>query len=306
MSLSRRSFISLSVGALGAGVILTACGDSSDDAASTDGSSGDPDGSDGSASPAGGVMTSGFTLVQRYPNTSLTPGDVRLPVSIADDTGTLQRSGPDELTGRIVDSSGAEVATFVAARHGIGLDVTYWPITASLAGAGIYALEVEGATGMPTAFQLFDPADVALASPGEALPGFDTPTVDDARGVDPICTLAPDACPFHAVTLTDALSAGLPVVYVIGTPAHCATGTCGPGLEFLVAVAPEYAGRATFVHAEVYADSAATTVAPAVAASGTDYEPLVFITDADGMVRERIDIVWDEADMAAALARWID
>jgi hypothetical protein len=250
-------------------------------------------------------MTSGFTIVQRFPNTALTPGDQRLAISIANDAGALQTAGPDELRGRIIDSTGGEVGTFVAPIHATGLVIPYWPVTATITEPGIYAMEVEGATGMPTAFQLFDPADVDIASPGEALPGFDTPTVDDARGVDPICTLAPDPCPFHEVTLNDALAAGLPVVYLIGTPAHCATGTCGPGLEFLVEAAPAYEGKATFVHAEVYADDAATTVAPAVTASGTDYEPLLFITDADGIVRERIDIVWDAADLTAALDRWI-
>ena len=143
-----------------------------------------------------------------------------------------------------------------------------------------------------------------MASPttGQPLPPFDTPTVDDARGVDPICTLTPDPCPFHAVTLTEALAAGKPVVYLIGTPAHCQTGTCGPGLEYLVAVAPDYADRATFVHAEVYTDNRATDPAPAVTEMHLVYEPVIYVTDASGTVRDRLDIVWDQTELGAFLA----
>jgi hypothetical protein len=91
-------------------------------------------------------------------------------------------------------------------------------------------------------------------------------------------------------------------VYLVGTPAHCVTATCGPGLDFLIEVAKAYDGVATFVHAEVYADPEATTVAPAVTASGLDYEPAIFVTDATGAIVRRIDIVWDQAELTELLA----
>lgn len=275
MNVSRRSFF-----ALGAGALFAACGSKN--------------------SPS----STGFVVVQRYPNTSLTPGAVRLPFGIATPDGSLQTTGPAELTGRLLDSAGTTLSTFTLPIHATDIVVPYWAVEAVLTAPGIYGVQVDGAIGEPTPFQLFDPADVAIPTVGSALPGFDTPTVADARGVDPICTLEP-ACPFHEATLTDALAIGKPVVYIIGTPAHCATGTCAPGLEFLVDLAPTYAGGATFVHAEVYADNAATTVAPAVRALALDYEPLVFVTGPDGVVRERIDIIWDRADMAATLERVI-
>jgi hypothetical protein len=57
----------------------------------------------------------------------------------------------------------------------------------------------------------------------------------------------------------------------------------------------------TFVHAEVYSDPEGTTVAPAVDALDLDYEPVIWVTDAGGVVRQRIDIVWDEADLTQLL-----
>ena len=46
-------------------------------------------------------------------------------------------------------------------------------------------------------FDVAEPGSVTVPSPGDPLPPFDTPTTDDAGGVDPICTLEPEHCPFH-------------------------------------------------------------------------------------------------------------
>ena len=81
---------------------------------------------------------------------------------------------------------------------------------------------------------MYDPADVAIPQVGAPLPPFDTPTVEDGRGVNPICTREP-ACPLHDVsTQSSALSAGQPVAYLIGTPAYCQTAVCGPVLDLLL------------------------------------------------------------------------
>jgi hypothetical protein len=71
-------------------------------------------------------------------------------------------------------------------------------------------------------------------------------------------------------------------------------------------VQPEFGDAFSFVHAEVYVDSTATTLAPAVAALeelGLFYEPVLFITDGSGVVIERIDSVWNTEELAEALTR---
>jgi hypothetical protein len=287
--IDRRTFL-----AVGAGLVVTACGSSKEDAASAS-----------RPTAVGGSSTNSsptdFVVVKRYPNTSLTPGSVRLPISRASSDGRLLSDGPQTLTATVRDAGGGELQKLSAERHGEDMLQVYWPFVAEIAEAGIYYLDVEGAIGDPSAFQVFDPAAVKVPGEGVALAAFETPTTDDPRGVDPLCTRTPDVCPFHEVTLAAALGSGKPVVYLVGTPAHCQTGTCAPGLEYLVELAPEHEGRAVFVHAEVYADDAATTVAPAVRASGLDYEPAIFVTDATGTVVERIDIIWDGRELSALL-----
>jgi len=260
-------------GAAGAGLALAACGDS----------------------------TTSFTVVQRYPSTAIATGDVRLPISLADRTGTLTTTGPGTITGRVNVEGGAQVDTFRAIRRGAGLDVPYWSIEATIAKPGLYEFVINGFTGEATPFQVFDPATIKVASAGTALQPFDTPTMAEPRGVDPVCTRLAGPCPFHAVSLTDALKSGKPVVYLVGTPAHCQTATCGPSLDVLIDVAKNYTDRAVFVHAEVYADQAGTKRAPAFEAAGIDYEPVLWITNASGIVQRRVDVVWDHDELTALM-----
>ncbi|MEZ5273042.1 MAG: hypothetical protein R2694_12180 [Ilumatobacteraceae bacterium] len=241
-------------------------------------------------------------MVQRFPSTGLfTPGEVRLPVSITGD-GALATEGPAELAGWVqsyVDAS--KVTEFVGVRRNDGLDVPYWEIRTTLPDAKIYTLRLEGDDGYGANVEIMDPIHVFSPLTGAPLPPFDTPTADDHRGVEPYCSRTPDPCPFHQVTLTDALASGKPVLYMVGTPAHCQTGTCAPGLEFLIEQYQRVGDQIVVVHADVYADDAGTLIAPAVEALGVEYEPIIYFTDAAGVVVDRLDGVWDRSELAARL-----
>ena len=287
---SRRRFLAVGGTALLGGLVgglTTACGG---------------DGG-GDSTTATTVDTSDFVVVQRFPaGQSLAPGDIRLPVSLRTTAGAVLTDGPDRLTGVLRDAQGDTVATIDTPRRGTGLGVPYWSITATVPEPGLYDLQIDGAAGDPTPFFLYDPSEIAVPGAGALLPPFDTPTTADARGVDPVCTRLDAPCPFHDVTLTEALATGRPVVYLIGTPAHCTTAVCGPGLEFMISVARQYVDRATFVHAEVFSNPEGTDVAPAVTAYGLGYEPVIWIADDSGTIVRRIDVVWDEAELAEMLA----
>ena len=247
-------------------------------------------------------------IVKRFAPTGTVPGTVRLPVSLADASGILGNDGtrtfPSSITASAVDATtGETVFSGVAAkRRGDDLSVPYWAIVAEVTKTGIYVLRIDEAPSAEVSFEVEDPGVVSMPVPGRALAPFDTPTTDDPRGVSPICTRSEGTCPFHEVTLASALAAKLPVVYLVGTPAHCSTGTCAPALDSLIDVARSYSGRATFVHADVYADEDATTVAPAVTALKMEFEPALFVTDARGVVTSRLDVVFDAEEIRGALA----
>ena len=265
MSISRRHLIA----GAGAVLVVAACGDNSKDR--------------------------GFTIAQRYPSDTFVPGKVRLPISIANKQSLLA-TGPAVLSGRVLDSTDKEIATVSAPIHSTDIVIPYWPIVVQIDQPGTFTLRLDGDDGFGAAFQVSDPSRVTVPYVGSPLPPFDTPTADNHRGVEPYCTLTPQPCPLHDVTLTQALASGAPVAYMVGTPAHCQTGTCAPALEFLVKSHSRVGAKITMVHADVYSDDAATTVAPAVSALGLDYEPVLYLVK-NGTVADRVDVIWDQQEL---------
>ena len=313
-NISRRGFISASASVVGAGVslrILTACGDSSTSVQDSPTDSLVASSSDQVVGEVADQITdlpSDIQLVQRFPQV-LVPGEVRLPISLAQQSGIITTDSdfkfPESLSAKIVDLSNDKVIieNISAKLHGVEISLPYYPFYAEIAAAGNYLLIVSGGPQDGAAFSVLERNQVLVPKTGDSLPSFDTPTFADHRQVEPICTRQPKPCAFHEVTLSDALKLGVPVAYLVGTPSHCSTGTCSPALDGLIEVATRVGNRAAFVHAEVYADKAATVIAPAVKALGLTFEPTLFIVDATGEIIQRLDAVFDSLEITDALAR---
>ena len=292
--ISRRTFISGSLGVIGAtstvgvGSLLAGCS--------------------GDSTPANSIGALGdIQIVQRFPQV-LVPGNVRLPISLANTQGLLTtESGvdlPATLTAQLINADTQEVVaeSLSADRHDTGLTIPYWPFRVDIDKPGIYTLIVDGGPAEGAAIQVLNATEVLIPLVGSQLPGFDTPTIDDHRGVEPVCTRAPEQCEFHNITLNEALALKKPIAYLVGTPAHCSTGTCAPALEALITVRKSIGDAMTFLHAEIYTDDKATTVAPAVIALKMEYEPAIYITDASGKIIERFDAVFDADEVSSAIA----
>jgi hypothetical protein len=290
MSMSRRNLLAAGASML----VVAACGDNSSP------KSGQSAGNSAGPGPTDDPGSTGFILTARYPQDSLVPGTVRLPISLAD-KGTLLTTGPATLNGRVLDSNNKQIATVSANIHATDIVIPYWAFEVQIAQPGTYTLRVDGDDGLGAAFGITDPAQVTVPYIGSLLPPFDTPTVDNHRGVEPYCTLTPNPCPLHDVTLTQALASGKPVAYMIGTPAHCQTGVCAPSLEFLIKSHTRLGAAIVMVHADVYTDNTATTVAPAVNALGLNYEPVLYLSGPDSIVHDRIDVLWDQSELDTRL-----
>jgi len=294
--ISRRTFITGSLGVIGA---TSTVGFSSLLAGCSGGST--------STTTDSVLGLSDLQLVQRFPQV-LVPGSVRLPFSLANQAGLLTtESGielPSTLTAKLINADTQEVVaeSLSADRHDTGLTIPYWPFRVDIDKPGIYTLIVDGGPAEGAAVQVLAAAEVLIPLVGSQLPGFDTPTFDDHRGVEPVCTRTPEPCEFHNITLNEALALKKPIAYLVGTPAHCQTGTCAPALEALINVKKSIGDAMTFLHAEIYTDDKATTVAPAVVALKMEYEPAIYITDASGKIIERFDAIFDADEIKAAIA----
>ena len=292
MNQTRRQLLLAAASAMGGAAFLAAC---NDDKKVEDGSTA----TDNAASDAT-VLDKGYYLVQRFPSQPLfVPGkESRLPVSIprGGTDGTLRNNGPATINGWIEDFDGNKVTDVVATMRNDGISAAYWEVRATLPKAIIYSLHFEGGDDGGATFEVWDVENVHSPKLGEPMQPFDTPTKDDHRGVEPYCSRA-TPCPFHDITLAEALETGKPVVYMVGTPAHCTTGTCGPGLEFLIEEHDRLGDQVVIVHADVYADDQATEVAPAVTALNIEYEPIIYFCKPDATIVDRLDGVWDRSEL---------
>jgi len=229
-----------------------------------------------------------YSLLPRFGQDLMVPGKVRMAFSLANDNSPLS-DGPGVLKGRILDSAGTAVIPAISAKkRRVSEGIVYWDFHAELDKVGIYYLHVDGGDANGGAIGINEPSTVLVPYPGQQLPPF----------VTPICTrLAGGPCPFHGITLTEALASAKPVVYLIGTPAHCQFGTCAPGLEFLINAGKRLGDKVAIVHAEVYTDDTATTAAPAVDAYHLAFEPVMFFADRNGKIAARLEGAWDQSEL---------
>ncbi len=294
---SRRSFLLAGAVALGA----AACGDDGKD--------------DGTASGVGSSTTqpsdaAGYSLIEVFPRNPsyLAAGFAqRLPYLIAPG----QDAPLDRIEGTVtfaVSLEGTPVGEPVEVTPGGGapLPRAYLPFRFTFPEPGLYdVVATWGDREMGTAVQVSDPSQVRIPQVGAPMPSLDTPTVSDARGVDPICTAEPP-CAFHTTNLADALGAGRPVVVLLSTPKFCVSQVCGPVLEVLTEAAK---GRTDIdvIHVEPYANPLAVdSIAQATPSAFTtgyhmEFEPALFAANAAGILVARLDSIYDTSELDNAL-----
>jgi hypothetical protein len=312
-TLSRRSFLAAGAGA----VLLAACGSEADGNAQAPGTtkaaggaatslpSGNGAGSTAAAGPATTPPPGGYQVIQFFPDGTQAAGTrQRFPFGLGDSQGVVEGDGgPKAMVATLVDAKGAAVVDgLLLARHDEQLKRPYWPLITDSLPTGIYdvTLTADGVALPSASISVSPPEAIAVVKPGDTMPALATPTTKNAAGVDPICTADP-ACPLHGVTLAEALKGPHPVAFLVGTPAYCSTGICGPVLDVLLDARKAYDGKITFLHAEVYTDTTLKTTTAAVNDLGLSFEPSLFLVR-DGVVRDRIDVIFDRTELDQALA----
>jgi hypothetical protein len=139
---------------------------------------------------------------------------------------------------------------------------------------------------VPFAIEVKDAADAPTT--GTAAPRVPSPTLAERMGVKPLCTRRP-RCPLHDVSLDRVIGAGTPVVALFATPALCVSQYCGPVLDQLLELAPQYESRVRFVHVEIYRSNTGVEQVPTVEDWGLPSEPWLFAIDGAGTITGRLD-----------------
>jgi TAT (twin-arginine translocation) pathway signal sequence len=284
----RRTFLAGSA-ALGGAALLGACGGGS--GANNDTNSDATGGLQGVLYQASGTLVSGI--------------DQRIVVGYRNADGSAVSKGPDKVKAGLSDIDGNDLGiTLLADRHGDGINKPYWPFTTKFAEPGNFKLTLDEQL-TSVSFTVLDPSQAAVPNIGGAMPRLVTPTLKATMGVDPICTKTP-FCPLHDITLEAAIASKVPVAFLVGTPAYCQTGVCGPIVDLLMEQQKRLGDKVQFIHNEVYAkpyvdDKTPTT--DAVDKLSLNFEPVIWLIGPDGIIRQRLDVIVDKRELTEALDR---
>lgn len=294
--ISRRRFLATSAAATAGAVAFAACG-------------GDDSSSDGDdTTTTADVGSSGeLSLVQFFGGAPqfVAGTTVRAPFGLADKDGLLEVADtPEELSVTVLGPDGEVVADPITiARRSEGIPRPYYPLVVPIAEPGFYSARVDyEGVAADLAFQVSKAEEVSVIKGGDAFPALETPTIDDARGVNPICTASP-ACPLHDITAAQALAEGRPMAFLVATPAFCQISVCGPVLDVLRTALPNHP-NVRGLHAEVHPDPFTTTktFAPTPLALKLFSEPVLVLVGSDGVVQQRVDTIFDVTELDELLA----
>lgn len=292
--LSRRHFLA-GTGVLAGAVALGACGGGDDDPEAKG-----PD-----------TTSSEYVLAQFFGSGQFAAGEpIRAPFGVADSQGVLTPAlAPAKVELGIYDANDRKVGpTLTSVRRSEGLPRPYFTVETTLPEPGIYTVKAESgvAAGNSMAMEVADPKDLRVVRPGQAMPALETPTPVDARGVNPICTRTPQACPLHDITVAQALQEGKPLALVVASPYFCKVSICGPVLDLVLGRVEQHPGI-RFLHAEVYSDPyndpQLVNYAPILSALQLPLEPVLYLVGTDGVVRQRLDSIFDTSELDAALGK---
>jgi hypothetical protein len=228
----------------------------------------------------------------------------RVPFVVRDDLDVLRDGAPESIDISVtLDGEVVSEGPVVARREGI--ITPYYALEFTPPRVGTYVASTEGAA--PVEFLVVEASEVGIVQLGDPMRPVETPTVEDALGVDPVCTRAVP-CPFHEVSLADALESGLPTVLLVATPGFCQTDICGPVVDLLIDEVEDRDDLAV-VHAEVYVDPVADfasgefpATTPVVETYSLPYEPQLVVADAAGTIVARLDTIWDRSELRDAMA----
>jgi hypothetical protein len=272
--------------------------------------------------PGSGTMVGNSDLIPLLVNSELAVGSQRIMVELQDGAGRSLTSADLAVQIGIYDLAlstriavGAAPGTF---RWLIPDTKAIYTAPATFTHAGDWGMEVSATGGgQPdrTARVTFSVRDTTTTPAlGTDAPPSDTLTATDPATLPAISTDAHPDLAFYRLSIKDAIAAGKPFVLVFATPLLCTSGTCGPALDLVKQVAPDYAGRVNFIHVEPYVLqvrdgqtqpevdlTGQRKPVRAVVEWGLPTEPYVFVVDANGKVTAKFEGLAYPDELTAAL-----
>lgn len=249
--------------------------------------------------------TAGTAVVASSPSSIEVGEGQRLLLALADSEAQL-RGGPDlEVTVELTSPDGSTSTGDTRWVWAIPEVRGFYVAEATFDTPGRWQVVLDPADAPPTPPTPFDVvADSPMPGVGDPAPSSVTRTHPE-HPLEEITT-DPDPDPaLYELTVAEAVSNGSPAVIVFATPAFCQTATCGPTLDTVKALAPDYPGI-DVVHVEVFEnldaeDPGGLQPVEAVEEWGLQTEPWVFVVDPEGIISARFEGTVGPTELEEAL-----
>jgi hypothetical protein len=116
-------------------------------------------------------------------------------------------------------------------------------------------------------------------------------TLNDVTDLSQIDSSAQPSPEMHTTRIADAIAAGKPALVLFAVPGYCSSRLCGPELEIMRRLYPQYRDRVEFIHVEFYKNPASSNREPvdAVREWGLLTEPWFFLIDSKGLIAAKFE-----------------
>lgn len=142
--------------------------------------------------------------------------------------------------------------------------------------------------------------------------GFDAPrsenrTVDDVDDITLIDSSANPSEEMHTTTIKEAIEAGRPTLVLFAVPGFCTSRLCGPEIDIMRKLYPEWKDRVEFIHVEFYDDPGKNSkVTKAAQEWGLRREPWFFLIDENGKIAAKFEGPTSMAELVDAMTAVTD
>jgi hypothetical protein len=124
---------------------------------------------------------------------------------------------------------------------------------------------------------------------GSPAPHTKNPTAHDVKDLSEIDSAADPDPALHQESVADAIAQGKPALVGFITPGYCSTRFCGPVYGVVQQLIPTYGDKAALIHIEIYKDPLNKVLADPVKEWHITTEPYIFIVDRKGNIAAKFE-----------------
>jgi hypothetical protein len=139
---------------------------------------------------------------------------------------------------------------------------------------------------------------------GQPAPASNNPTAASVSDVSLIDTGQPPD-DMHQISIAQAIADHKPTLVIFASPAYCTSQLCGPEVKVVQSLEPSYRDKLTFIHVEIYTNYKPDPTKRQPAQTVLDWrlqtEPWIFLIDAGGTIRTRIEGAAGADEVKAAI-----